>query len=106
MCIRDSSNGVDSDINTSSEFAPFLNIMNEWYLRDCSRKIKAVLQLSLIHICLIGAFLWSDKLCLNDVLYHDFKGLPVFFIHCQEEAGKHNDNHCKCTAEATGFIFE
>lgn len=37
-------NGVDSDINTSSEFAPFLNIMNEWYLRDCSRKIKAVLQ--------------------------------------------------------------
>lgn len=38
------SNGVDSDINTSSEFALFLNIMNEWYLRDCSRKIKAVLQ--------------------------------------------------------------
>ena len=38
------SNGVDSDINTSSEFAPFFNIMNEWYLRDCSRKIKAVLQ--------------------------------------------------------------
>lgn len=38
------SNGVDSDINTSGEFAPFLNIMNEWYLRDCSRKIKAVLQ--------------------------------------------------------------
>lgn len=38
------SNGVDSAINTSSEFAPFLNIMNEWYLRDCSRKIKAVLQ--------------------------------------------------------------
>ena len=38
------SNGVDSDINTSSEFAPFLNILNEWYLRDCSRKIKAVLQ--------------------------------------------------------------
>ena len=38
------SNGVDSDNNTSSEFAPFLNIMNEWYLRDCSRKIRAVLQ--------------------------------------------------------------
>ena len=38
------SNGVDSDINTSSEFAPFLNIMNEWYLLVCSRKIKAVLQ--------------------------------------------------------------
>jgi DNA invertase Pin-like site-specific DNA recombinase len=38
------SNGVDSDNHTSSEFAPFLNIMNEWYLRDCSRKIQAVIQ--------------------------------------------------------------
>ena len=38
------SNGVDSDNNISSEFAPFLNIMNEWYLRDCSRKITAVLR--------------------------------------------------------------
>lgn len=35
------SNGVDSDNAASSEFAPFLNIMNEWYLRDCSRKIRA-----------------------------------------------------------------
>lgn len=24
-------------------FAPFLNIMNEWYVRDTSRKIKSVL---------------------------------------------------------------
>ncbi len=38
------SNGVDSTNNTSSEFAPFLNIMNEWYLRDCGRKITAVLR--------------------------------------------------------------
>ena len=30
-------NGVDSDKRESSEFAPFLNIMNEWYIRDCSR---------------------------------------------------------------------
>ncbi|MDO4563356.1 MAG: DUF4368 domain-containing protein [Clostridia bacterium] len=35
------SNGVDSTDDSSSEFAPFLNIMNEWYLRDCSRKIRA-----------------------------------------------------------------
>lgn len=35
------SNNVDSEDQGSSEFAPFLNIMNEWYLRDCSRKIKA-----------------------------------------------------------------
>ena len=34
-------NGVDSNDASTSEFAPFLNIMNEWYLRDCSRKQKA-----------------------------------------------------------------
>lgn len=34
-------NNVDSSNQGSSEFAPFLNIMNEWYLRDCSKKIKA-----------------------------------------------------------------
>jgi Site-specific recombinases, DNA invertase Pin homologs len=34
-------NGVDSDNHTSEEFVPFLNLMNEWYLRDTSRKIKA-----------------------------------------------------------------
>lgn len=35
------SNNVDSNEQGSSEFAPFLNIMNEWYLKDCSNKIKA-----------------------------------------------------------------
>jgi DNA invertase Pin-like site-specific DNA recombinase len=34
----DSANGDDS----MNEFAPFLNIMSEWYLRDASRKVKAV----------------------------------------------------------------
>ena len=38
-------NGVDSSDQNSGEFAPFLNIMNEWYLRDCSRKIKAAYQI-------------------------------------------------------------
>ncbi len=37
-------NGVDSDNQASSEFAPFLNIMNEWYLRDTSKKIRSVKQ--------------------------------------------------------------
>ena len=37
-------NGVDSTVQGSNEFAPFLNIMNEWYLRDCSRKIKSTLK--------------------------------------------------------------
>ena len=37
-------NGVDSDKRESSEFAPFLNIMNEWYLRDLSRKQKMAIR--------------------------------------------------------------
>lgn len=38
------SNGVDSDDQSSGEFAPFINIMSEWYVRDCSRKQKAQYQ--------------------------------------------------------------
>ena len=32
--------GVDSD-NGDNEFAPFKNIINEWYARDISRKIRS-----------------------------------------------------------------
>jgi len=38
------SNGIDSKNGESNEFAPFLNIMAEWYARDASRKLKAVYQ--------------------------------------------------------------
>ena len=34
-------NNVDNEDQSSNEFAPFLNIMNEWYLRDQSRKVAA-----------------------------------------------------------------
>lgn len=37
-------NSVDSNKTESAEFAPFLNIMNEWYIRDSSKKIKTVLK--------------------------------------------------------------
>lgn len=33
------SNNIDSNDRNSGEIAPFLNIMNEYYLRDCSRKM-------------------------------------------------------------------
>ena len=36
------SNNIDSLYPETLEFAPFLNIMNEWYARDISRKIKTV----------------------------------------------------------------
>ena len=38
------SNGVDSANRGTEEFAPFINIMSEWYIRDCSRKVTAVLR--------------------------------------------------------------
>ena len=34
---------VDSE-NGNNEFAPFKNIINEWYARDVSKKIRAVFQ--------------------------------------------------------------
>jgi len=37
-------NGVDSEHRESAEFVPFLNIMNEWYVRDISQKITTVLR--------------------------------------------------------------
>ena len=38
------SNNIDSANGESGEFAPFLNIMAEWYARDASRKLKSVYQ--------------------------------------------------------------
>lgn len=35
-------NGVDSDSQIDSDFTPFLNIINEWYAKDTSKKIRAV----------------------------------------------------------------
>lgn len=35
-------NGVDSANPTDNDFTPFMNIMNEWYAKDTSNKIRAV----------------------------------------------------------------
>ena len=35
-------NGVDSANQQDSDFTPFLNIINEWYAKDTSKKIRAV----------------------------------------------------------------
>lgn len=36
------SNGVDSNNSQDNDFTPFLNIINEWYAKDTSKKIRAV----------------------------------------------------------------
>lgn len=38
------SNGIDTENGENNEFAPFLNIMSEWYARDVSRKQRAAYQ--------------------------------------------------------------
>lgn len=35
-------NNVDSATPQDNDFTPFLNIMNEWYAKDTSNKIKAI----------------------------------------------------------------
>lgn len=35
-------NSIDSINQSNNDFTPFLNIMNEWYARDTSRKIQAI----------------------------------------------------------------
>jgi len=37
-------NGIDSANQEDSDFTPFLNIINEWYAKDTSKKIKASFQ--------------------------------------------------------------
>ena len=37
-------NGIDSANQTDSDFTPFLNIINEWYAKDTSKKIRAVMK--------------------------------------------------------------
>jgi len=39
------SNGIDTAIDGSDEYAPFINLMSEWHSRDTSRKLKAAYQL-------------------------------------------------------------
>lgn len=36
--------GVDNTVESDSDFTPFRNIMNEWYAKDTSKKVRAVLR--------------------------------------------------------------
>ena len=42
ICFIAINNGVDSANQQDSDFTPFLNIINEWYAKDTSKKIRAV----------------------------------------------------------------
>lgn len=70
-------NSVDSDDQNSNEFAPFLNIMNEWYLRDLSRKQRTAIRIK-------GE---SGKPTTNCAIY-GYKKMPgdKYTWHIDEEA--------------------
>ena len=47
-------NGIDSANQQDSDFTPFLNIINEWYAKDTSKKIRAVMKSKWVageHLC-------------------------------------------------------
>lgn len=51
--------GVDSESGTDNDFTPFRNIINEWYAKDTSKKIRAVFKakgMSGKHLCTIPPY--------------------------------------------------
>ena len=51
--------GVDSESNVDNDFTPFRNIINEWYAKDTSKKIRAVFKAkgnSGKHLCTIPPY--------------------------------------------------
>lgn len=52
-------NGIDSSRQQDSDFTPFLNIINEWYAKDTSKKIRAVMRAkgeSGEHLCTVPPY--------------------------------------------------
>ena len=60
-------NSIDSNNASDNDFAPFLNIMNEWYAKDTSNKIKAV----------FDARMKDGKRCSGSIPY----GYTVSYTH-------------------------
>lgn len=59
-------NSIDSENASDNDFAPFLNIMNEWYAKDTSNKIKAV----------FDARMKDEKRCSGSITY-GYNRLPT-----------------------------
>ena len=71
-------NNVDSDSPAENEFTPFLNIMNEWYARDTSKKIKAIFRNRMEHgIRCSGAIPYGYKMAKDKSLLVDPEAAEV-----------------------------
>ena len=65
-------NNVDSNSPTENEFTPFLNIRNEWYAKDTSKKIKAIFRNCMEHgIRCSGAVPYGYKMAEDKTLLVD-----------------------------------
>ena len=42
---------------------------------------------------LVGPLLWLDEAALDNLPYHHFKGLAVFFVKRQQKARQHGKHH-------------
>lgn len=72
-------NSVDSANPTDNDLTPFLNIMNEWYAKDTSNKIKAVFKARMQTVKSYGTLLrkWKNN---------GTPSLPdALFLHFQEK---------------------
>lgn len=71
-------NNVDSDSPTENEFTPFLNIMNEWYAKDTSKKIKVIFRNRMEHgIRCSGAVPYGYKMAEDKSLLVDPEAAEV-----------------------------
>jgi hypothetical protein len=41
----------------------------------------------------VRALFHAPEFCIHDVPGHRFQGLPILFVHGQQEEGHHDDNH-------------
>ena len=61
-------NNVDSSNPVDNDFAPFLNIMNEWYAKDTSNKIRAVFRSRILN-AIQAITLYRDEEAYKAYLY-------------------------------------
>ena len=61
-------NGIDSEKPDTLEFAPFINIMSEWYAKDISKKVKTGIKTKGM----------SGKPIVTEAPYSEIRGCPDF----------------------------
>lgn len=70
-------NGIDSEKPDTLEFAPFINIMSEWYAKDISKKVKTGIKTKgMCGLCIRAG---NDRLHSGSL---NLRGGGLGFFHC------------------------